>query len=386
MAIKHTTPSDGTFSGSGATAWDADHNLEAETVSTGHLGGDISAYSRDLLLQSTSALVRLYVGAGTSDFSGAYADLTGKPDLTVYQLSSQISSAAFRAESYFAAAATLSSAAYALSTDFVASSVISTAAYRASSFFAQTATLSTAAYSLSTDFVASSVISTAAYRTSSFFVQTSMASSGAFQVSSMYAVSTHRLSHITGGADEITTFNATSSGMVPASGGGTANFLRADATWAAPSGGSDPWTYLKVSSQHYGTSSNAFSDIPGLSFIPGTNSTYEVEWHLMMKTSTAANTPRIGVRWPTGTTSVGWINQGQTNSTQLFTWGNQISTMQVPAAGLLATTTAPWGAIGGALINAFGGAASSFSLQHATESSTIFVSTMIGSYLKYRAI
>lgn len=146
------------------------------------------------------------------------------------------------------------------------------------------------------------------------------------------------------------------------------------------------WTYLKVSSQHYGTSSVIFRDLNGLQFIPGTNSTYEVEFHLMCKTSTAAVTPRIGVRWPTGCSTTGWINQGQTNSTQLFTWGNQVSTMNIPASGLLATTTAAWGVIGGAVIQAYGAAASSFALMHATESTSVFVSTMIGSYLKYRPI
>lgn len=36
------------------------------------------------------------------------------------------------------------------------------------------------------------------------------------------------------------TFTSTLKGLVPASGGGTTNFLRADGTWAAPSGGSTP--------------------------------------------------------------------------------------------------------------------------------------------------
>lgn len=35
----------------------------------------------------------------------------------------------------------------------------------------------------------------------------------------------------------VSTFGAGASGVVPASGGGTSNFLRADATWAAPPGG-----------------------------------------------------------------------------------------------------------------------------------------------------
>jgi hypothetical protein len=39
----------------------------------------------------------------------------------------------------------------------------------------------------------------------------------------------------------VPTFNATTAGIVPASGGGTVNFLRADGTWAAAGGGSANW-------------------------------------------------------------------------------------------------------------------------------------------------
>ena len=38
----------------------------------------------------------------------------------------------------------------------------------------------------------------------------------------------------------LNTFSSTTRGVVPASGGGTTNFLRADGTWAAPAGGSGP--------------------------------------------------------------------------------------------------------------------------------------------------
>ena len=36
---------------------------------------------------------------------------------------------------------------------------------------------------------------------------------------------------------QVETFNDTTEGVVPASGGGTTNFLRADGTWATPAGG-----------------------------------------------------------------------------------------------------------------------------------------------------
>ncbi len=44
----------------------------------------------------------------------------------------------------------------------------------------------------------------------------------------------HRLSHITGGSDELPIFTPTTSGMVPLAGGDRNLFLRADGTWANP--------------------------------------------------------------------------------------------------------------------------------------------------------
>ena len=42
------------------------------------------------------------------------------------------------------------------------------------------------------------------------------------------------------------TFTSTLNGLVPASGGGTTNFLRADGTWATPAGGGSTLTLGRV--------------------------------------------------------------------------------------------------------------------------------------------
>ena len=47
----------------------------------------------------------------------------------------------------------------------------------------------------------------------------------------------HASSHDHGGADALAIFGTAAQGVVPASGGGTTNFLRADGNWAAPAGG-----------------------------------------------------------------------------------------------------------------------------------------------------
>lgn len=44
----------------------------------------------------------------------------------------------------------------------------------------------------------------------------------------------HATNHITGGSDIIPAFTDIASGLVPASGGGSGNYLRADGTWATP--------------------------------------------------------------------------------------------------------------------------------------------------------
>lgn len=63
---------------------------------------------------------------------------------------------------------------------------------------------------------------------------------GAFQAAagnhSHSTVANHASTHLIGGSDDIGSFGSANSGLVPASGGGTTNFLRADGSWAVPPG------------------------------------------------------------------------------------------------------------------------------------------------------
>lgn len=375
--------------------WNASHEIEVSTIATQHLGGDITAVGAELLKQASPDLVRVYIGAGVSDFSGAYSDLTNTTHTHAqYQTVSTLSSAAYTASSVYATAAqgALADTSLQDAGAFDAAGANSTAVAVHVALadphtqYQMVSSLSSAAYQVTSHFAISSVVVThvgLADPHTQYQLESGL-SSGAFQLSSMYAVSTHAPRHITGGADVIPNFTATASGLVPLSGGGTANFLRADGTFNAPGGGSDPWTYVKVSSTHFGTSSIVFRDIPGLTFTPGTNSSYEFEGVLMMKTSTAAVNPVIGIRWPTNTSSVVWINHAQTNSSGTVAYGNQTSTFNTVIAGALETTTAAWPVILGGVICTYGATASSFAIRMRTESTTVFVSTMINSFLKYR--
>jgi len=72
----------------------------------------------------------------------------------------------------------------------------------------------------------------------------------------------HAASHLGAGGDPIAAFTSIETGMVPASGGGTANFLRADGAFAAPSGG--------VPAAHAASHENGGADEIDLSGLSGT--------------------------------------------------------------------------------------------------------------------
>ncbi len=102
-----------------------------------------------------------------------------------------------------------------------------------------------------------------------------------------FAPSAHAASHKTGGADaikldelaaptDVTTLNATTAahGLLPKLGGGTANFLRADGSWAAPVGGASGTKTAFTKDLGAARSSGTF-DVTGLSGLT-TDDSYEV--------------------------------------------------------------------------------------------------------------
>lgn len=83
MAVKHSTAADGTFSASGVTAWDANHTIEAGTITTTELGGDITTAGKALLDDANAAAQRTTLGLGTAatsstgDFAKNHAGSSG---------------------------------------------------------------------------------------------------------------------------------------------------------------------------------------------------------------------------------------------------------------------------------------------------------------------
>lgn len=94
----------------------------------------------------------------------------------------------------------------------------------------------------------------------------------------------------------LNTFNSTTKGLVPASGGGTTNFLRADGTWAAPAGGSGPTLAKSILSSTQANSTLTPAVLSGCTFtlLPGQSLTLDA---ILIFTAAATTTGgALGVR------------------------------------------------------------------------------------------
>ena len=162
-------------------------------------------------------------------------------------------------------------------------------------------------------------------------------------------------------------------------------YWRGDGTWATPSGGSDPWTYIKLGSD-FGTTSATAVDVTGLAFTPAANTDYEFEAVLYCRTNAATTGPRPGIAWPTGMTDgVVQIYIPTSVSAQAMQFGNVNAAVLAPVGGLPNTTQSYPGSIIG---SARAGATPSgtIKIQLASETGGTTVTAKAGSYLKYRTI
>ena len=91
----------------------------------------------------------------------------------------------------------------------------------------------------------------------------------------------------------LNTFTSSAKGLVPASGGGTTNFLRADGTFAAPSGTSNKTIVITADVINSSSTPNTLADVTGLSFDVVSGTVYHF-YAMIPYTSAATNT---GSRW-----------------------------------------------------------------------------------------
>lgn len=121
-------------------------------------------------------------------------------------------------------------------------------------------------------------------------------------------------------------------------GASASTFWCGDGTWKAAGGGSDPWTYVKLSSD-FVTSSATAVDVTGLAFTPAANTQYEFEAVLLLRTATATVGPRPGLAWPTGMTDgVADLFMPTSATAQVLVFGNVNAALLAAVGGLPNTT------------------------------------------------
>jgi hypothetical protein len=161
-------------------------------------------------------------------------------------------------------------------------------------------------------------------------------------------------------------------------------------TLSATGGGSDPWTYVKVTSEFSTTSGTAVDVIRDgaaavLGFTPAANTDYEFEALLYTRTPTTATVGvRPGLAWPTGLTNGVAELENPTSATAVVRVFGNFNSALLSAVGGLPNTTQSYPARIRGHIRAGASPSGLLRVQCASETAATAVRIEVGSFLRYR--
>lgn len=173
-------------------------------------------------------------------------------------------------------------------------------------------------------------------------------------------------------------FTSTLQGLVPASGGGTTNFLRADGTWA----GSDPWTYLRLVADNV-VSTTALADVTGMSFTALANTSYEIEIFGAMQSAATTTGLGIALNIPSGSALGFTLVPSANNATQPVIQRADDAFLITSATVATANANFP---LQGKYLVAVGATGGTIQLRQSSETAGTNTTLMTGLRMKYRDI
>lgn len=151
------------------------------------------------------------------------------------------------------------------------------------------------------------------------------------------------------------------------------------------SGGSDPWTVVKLGAD-FVTSLATNTNVTNFLFTPQSNKTYLIFGYFLLRTATATVGARPGVAWPSGLID-GIARMEASNSLiasaiQLF---GARTTKNAASTGLATTGDSHWGSLDGIMITA-ANVSGNFQITLASETAGTNVTMKAGSVLMYREL